>query len=41
MLPADIVIEALGFDPEDLPRAFGAPDLDAHALGHDQDRRAR
>jgi len=26
-LPADLVIEALGFDPEDLPAAFGAPDL--------------
>jgi glutamate synthase (NADPH/NADH) small chain len=26
-LPADIVIMALGFDPEDLPAAFGEPDL--------------
>jgi glutamate synthase (NADPH) small chain len=26
-LPADLVIKALGFDPEDLPVAFGAPDL--------------
>jgi glutamate synthase (NADPH/NADH) small chain len=26
-LPADLVIEALGFDPEDLPSAFGAEDL--------------
>ncbi|WP_340644854.1 NAD(P)-dependent oxidoreductase [Phenylobacterium sp.] len=25
--PADLVIKALGFDPEDLPRAFAAPDL--------------
>ena len=26
-LPADIVIKALGFDPEDLPGAFGVPEL--------------
>lgn len=26
-LPADLVIQALGFDPEDLPTAFRAPDL--------------
>jgi glutamate synthase (NADPH/NADH) small chain len=26
-LPADLVIKALGFDPEDLPTRFGAPDL--------------
>jgi glutamate synthase (NADPH/NADH) small chain len=26
-LPADLVIMALGFDAEDLPQAFGAPDL--------------
>ncbi len=26
-LPADLVIKALGFDPEDMPRAFGEPDL--------------
>jgi glutamate synthase (NADPH/NADH) small chain len=26
-LPADMVISALGFDPEDLPNLFGAPDL--------------
>jgi glutamate synthase (NADPH/NADH) small chain len=26
-LPADMVIKALGFDPEDLPALFGAPDL--------------
>ncbi len=26
-LPADLVIKALGFDPEDLPRAFDAPGL--------------
>lgn len=26
-LPADLVIEALGFDPEDLQAAFAAPDL--------------
>ncbi len=26
-LPADLVIKALGFDPEDVPALFGAPDL--------------
>ncbi|NWG71156.1 MAG: NAD(P)-dependent oxidoreductase [Parvularculaceae bacterium] len=26
-LPADLVIKALGFDPEDLPALFGAPEL--------------
>ena len=26
-IPADLVIKALGFDPEDLPRLFGAPEL--------------
>ena len=26
-IPADLVIKALGFDPEDLPVMFGAPDL--------------
>jgi glutamate synthase (NADPH) small chain len=26
-LPADLVIKALGFDPEPLPKLFGAPDL--------------
>jgi glutamate synthase (NADPH/NADH) small chain len=26
-LPADLVIKALGFDPEDLPAAFATPDL--------------
>src|SRR5690554_35302 len=26
-IPADLVIKALGFDPEDLPTAFGAPEL--------------
>jgi glutamate synthase (NADPH/NADH) small chain len=26
-LPADLVIKALGFDPEELPKAFGAADL--------------
>jgi glutamate synthase (NADPH) small chain len=26
-LPADMVIKALGFDPEDVPTLFGAPDL--------------
>jgi len=27
ILPADMVIAALGFDPEDMPGLFGAPDL--------------
>jgi glutamate synthase (NADPH/NADH) small chain len=26
-VPADLVIKALGFDPEDVPAAFAAPDL--------------
>ncbi|MCG8442676.1 MAG: NAD(P)-dependent oxidoreductase, partial [Caulobacterales bacterium] len=26
-LPADMVIQALGFDPEDAPKLFGAPEL--------------
>ncbi len=26
-LPADLAILALGFDPEELPRLFGAPEL--------------
>jgi glutamate synthase (NADPH/NADH) small chain len=26
-LPADLALKALGFDPEDLPAAFRAPDL--------------
>jgi len=32
-LEADIVIKALGFDPEDLPRLFGAPELDVSRWG--------
>jgi glutamate synthase (NADPH/NADH) small chain len=32
-LPADLVIKALGFDPEDLPVLFGAPDLNATRWG--------
>ena len=27
VIPADLVIEALGFDPEDLPHLFGEPEL--------------
>ena len=27
------MIKALGFDPEDLPTLFGAPELDGHAAG--------
>ena len=32
-LPADLVIKALGFDPEDLPGAFGAPALGVSRWG--------
>jgi glutamate synthase (NADPH/NADH) small chain len=32
-LPAGLVIEALGFDPEDLPAAFDAPDLSVTRWG--------
>ncbi len=32
-LPADMVIKALGFDPEDLPHLFGAPDLSVTRWG--------
>jgi glutamate synthase (NADPH/NADH) small chain len=32
-LPADLVIKALGFDAEDLPRLFGAPDLSVTRWG--------
>ena len=31
--PADLVIKALGFDPEDLPGMFGAPDLKVSRWG--------
>ncbi len=33
VLPADLVIKALGFDAEDLPRLFGAPDLSVTRWG--------
>lgn len=32
-LPADMVIKALGFDPEELPYLFGAPDLSVTRWG--------
>ena len=32
-LDADLVIKALGFDPEDLPVAFGAPELEVTGWG--------
>ncbi len=32
-LPADLVIKALGFDAEDLPKLFGAPDLSVTRWG--------
>ena len=32
-MPADLVIKALGFDAEDLPKLFGAPDLSVTRWG--------
>ena len=32
-MPADLVIKALGFDPEDLPTLFGEPDLQVSRWG--------
>src|SRR3546814_14769924 len=32
-VPADMVIKALGFDPEELPNLFGAPDLSVTRWG--------
>ena len=32
-LQADLVIEALGFDPEELPHLFGSPDLSVTRWG--------
>jgi glutamate synthase (NADPH/NADH) small chain len=32
-VPADLVIKALGYDPEPLPTLFGAPDLDVNRWG--------
>jgi glutamate synthase (NADPH/NADH) small chain len=32
-LPAELVIKALGFDPEDLPRAFDTPGLEVNGWG--------
>src|ERR1700748_1524901 len=32
-MPAQLVIKALGFDPEDLPGAFGAPELKVSRWG--------
>ncbi len=32
-LPADLVIKALGFDPEDIPGLFGEPDLEVSRWG--------
>ena len=37
-VPADLVIKALGFDPEDLPAAFGAAGAGGDALGHAEGR---
>ncbi len=32
-VPADMVIKALGFDPEDLPELFGEPELEVSRWG--------
>jgi len=32
-IKADMVIKALGFDPEDLPKLFNSPDLSISKLG--------
>jgi len=32
-MKADMVINALGFDPEDLPKLFNSPDLSISKLG--------
>ena len=32
-MKADMVIKALGFDPEDLPKLFGSPDLSISTSG--------
>ena len=32
-MPADLVIKALGFDPEDIPTMFGAPELEVSKWG--------
>jgi glutamate synthase (NADPH/NADH) small chain len=37
-VPADLVIKALGFDPEDMPAMFDASRSWGDALGHGQDR---
>ena len=37
-LPARLVVKALGFDPDDLPDLFGAPDLKVSRWGHHPDR---
>ena len=34
--PADLVIKALGFEPEDLPKLWGVAGAGGDALGHDQ-----
>jgi len=33
MLPCDLAVKALGFDPEDLPTLFGAPELEVTRWG--------
>lgn len=32
-VPADLVVKALGFDPEDIPQMFGAPELEVSRWG--------
>ena len=39
-IEADLVLKALGFDPEDLPAAFDDARSRRHQLGHAQDRLA-
>ena len=39
-IEADLVLKALGFDPEDLPALFGRARSRRHRLGHAQDRLA-
>ena len=36
--PAELVIKALGFEPEELPRLWGVDGARGDALGHDQGR---
>ena len=35
-IKADMVIKALGFDPEDLPKLFNDPSLQVLKMGHNK-----